>query len=233
MIKKGQIWISAILYILIITAVMVLVLNAGVPILKDLQDKTVFTRAKNTFLSLNQHITDISEEGVGSQRVVPIEIEKGALAVEDGALKWKLRTDAKILESGSEIALGNLYITANADVIAQKYSDYYILENSYIKAKLYRCEDRNSCVFNQSYVLMDLNFTDPDTGTQYQAAGSFSIGFGLGSWSYSGYSSLEDQGSNLGEASAVYYINNTNSSVYSILELTLGSNSDFIQARLR
>jgi len=78
---KAQIWVSAILYILVITVVMVLVLNAGVPIIQDLQDKTVFTRSKNTFLSLNQHISEVSEEGVGSQRVVPIEIEKGFLGL--------------------------------------------------------------------------------------------------------------------------------------------------------
>ncbi len=77
---------------------MVIVLNAGVPILKNLQDKTVFTRQKNAFLSLNQQIKDISEEGVGSQRVIPIEIEKGNLELKEGSLKWDLLTNAKILE---------------------------------------------------------------------------------------------------------------------------------------
>ncbi len=59
--RKAQIWVSAILYILVITVIMVLVLNAGVPIIKDLQDKTVFTRSKNTFLALNQHINENPE----------------------------------------------------------------------------------------------------------------------------------------------------------------------------
>jgi hypothetical protein len=230
---KAQIWVSAILYILVITVIMVLVLNAGVPLLKDLQDKTVYSRQKNAFLALNQHITEISEEGVGSQRVIPIEIEKGYLELKDGSLKWDLRTDAKILESGQQIELGNLYISSNADVTSRSYDANYTLENTYLKASFYKCEDRDSCTFNKTYLLRQLVFKNPETGTETAALQDFEIDFGTGDWNMPGFSVLEDEGSSLGAARVLFYINNTNASYYTVVEFTLESNRDFLQARIR
>lgn len=234
--KKAQIWVSAILYILIITVVMVIVLNAGVPLLKDLQDKSVFARTKNTFLSLNQQISDISEEGVGSQRVVPIEIEKGTLELSDGALKWELRTDANILESGQQIELGNLYITSNADVTATSNSNNYTLENTYLKATFHKCETSATCRLNES-MLMQLQFKDPTSSAVVTAANTFKFDFGNGAtlsdWNASGYTWLEDQGSNLGAARVLFYVNNTNASYYTVVEFMMESNRDFMQVRIR
>jgi hypothetical protein len=234
---KAQIWISAILYILVITVVMVLVLNAGVPILRDLQDKTVFTRSKNTFLSLNQQISEVSEEGVGSQRVIPIEIEKGYLELRDGSLKWDMRTNAKILESGQQIELGNLYISSNADVSSRSYSSNYTLENTYLRVAFHKCEDRSVCAFNRSGFLRERQpeFKDPDAGgVAVRPANSFEFDFGGASgWNVSGYSVLEDEGSSLGAARVLYYLNLSNSSYYTVVEFTLGSNRDFIEARIR
>ncbi|HII72231.1 TPA: hypothetical protein HA265_05750 [Candidatus Woesearchaeota archaeon] len=232
--RSGQIWVSAILYILIITVVMVIVLNAGVPILKNLQDKTVFTRQKNAFLSLNQQIKDISEEGVGSQRVIPIEIEKGNLELKEGSLKWDMLTDAKILESGHQIDLGNLYITSNADVSATEYANNYTLENTFLRAEFLKCEDRYTCTLNQSAMLIGLTFKDPTDGSEYRATGSFTFDFGAGTtWSYSGFSRLEDYGTSLGAAKVVYYVNNTNSSLYAVVEFRMDSYRDFVNVRIR
>ena len=232
---KAQIWVSAILYILIITVVMVLVLNAGVPILQDLQDKTVFTRSKNTFLALNQHISEVSEEGIGSQRVVPVEVEKGYLELKDGALKWDLKTNARILESGQQIELGNLYISSNADVDSTEYANNYTLENTYLRAAFHKCEDSTTCFFNESGMIMDKQpiFKNPETGVDTSALQQFEVFFGSGSWNYSGYSSLEDEGSSLGDARVLYYINNTNASHYTVIEFSLKSNRDFIEVRIR
>lgn len=230
--KKAQIWISAILYILIISVIMVIVLNAGVPILKNLQDKTVFTRQKNTFLSLNQQIKDISEEGIGSQRVIPIEIEKGNLELKEGSLKWDMMTNAKILESGHEIDLGNLYITSNADVSAHEYENNYTLENTFIRASFAKCEDRTTCALNES-LLLGLVFKNPETGIETAASGSFTVDFGgATTWNYTGFSRLEDVGVSMGSSSVVYYVNNTNSS-YTILEFNLESYRDYLNVKIR
>ncbi|MBI5398374.1 hypothetical protein HZB03_02820 [Candidatus Woesearchaeota archaeon] len=235
--KKGDIWIAAILYILIITVVLTLVLQAGVPIINDLQDKTTFTRSKNTFLRLNQQIVDISQEGAGSQRVIPIEVEKGDLELSGGSLKWDLRTGAKILEPGQEIDLGNLFITSNADVAAGPVtSSVYTLQNSILPANFTRCEDRTTCTFASSNLLQKIRFRNPDTGAFSTTSGTFNVEFGQGAWNFSGFSKLEDAGDNLGSSSVLYYVNNTNttnSTVFTVIEFTLGSNRDFVTVKVR
>jgi hypothetical protein len=234
--RSAQIWVSAILYILVITVIMVIVLNAGVPVIKDLQDKTVFTRSKNTFLSLNQQIAEISEEGVGSQRVVPIEIEKGNLELRDGALKWDLRTNAKILESGQQIELGNLYISSNADVSARSNANNYTLENTYLRVAFHKCEDREACSLNESGMMMIYQpvFKNPETGQEVAAGSQFQFFFNSSpSWSAPGFTVLEDEGSSIGAARVLYYVNNTGSNYYTVVEFTLGSNRDFVEARIR
>lgn len=217
---------------MVVTVVMVIVLNAGIPLLKDLQDKSVFARTKNTFLSLNQQIADVSEEGVGSQRVIPLEIEKGTLELKDGALRWELRTDADILPSGQQIELGNVYITSNADVTATSYSSNYTLENTYLRATFYKCEEKAICEFNQTAMMISLIFKDPQSSAETSAS-AFTFDFGTAPWNATGYSWLEDQGSDLGAARVLYYINNTNASYYTIVEFTLASNRDFLEARIR
>ncbi|MFC1753047.1 hypothetical protein ACFL96_06590 [Thermoproteota archaeon] len=230
--RKAQIWISAILFILVITVSLTIVLQAGGPVINNLQDKTVFTRQKNLFLALDQNIRDIAAEGQGSQRVIPVEIEKGQLEVTDGTLRWAFRTDAKILESGSEIDLGNLYITSNSDVYTEETNVTYTLGNTYVKYVFYKCEDESSCVLNSSNILLGVNFTNPETGAESETTGSFTFEFGSGNWSLPGRSELQDSGSNLGQASLYYHINTTSTNP-KVLEFILGSNRDFIEARIR
>src|SRR3989344_1349204 len=71
--KKAQIWESSILYLLIISVVIAIVLEAGVPMMDNLRDKSVVMQIRDSFINLDQHIREISTAGPGSQRVVPSE----------------------------------------------------------------------------------------------------------------------------------------------------------------
>ena len=97
--KKGQIWISAVLYILIIVVAITIIMNTGLPVLEKMKDKTIFAQAKNALTNLDQYVQRIKDEGQGSQRVIPIEIRKGKVSVEGNRLVWQLETEAEILES--------------------------------------------------------------------------------------------------------------------------------------
>lgn len=229
--KKGQIWISAILYTLIISVVITMVLQAGLPVLNELQDKSIFMRSKDSFLALNQHIQDVSEEGKGSQRVVPIEIEKGNLAVESGVIQWDMSTNANILESGSEIELGNLFMSSNADVYSFSTNDTYTLGNNMLEANFTRCEDVTTCMINSSEIIKSLAFVYGNDNEV--ATGTFGFEFGSGPWSYRGYSRLEDRGMNQGSATVVYYVDVLGNSVFTAIEFKLGSNRDFLEVKIR
>ncbi|MBT7903736.1 hypothetical protein HN587_07775 [Candidatus Woesearchaeota archaeon] len=212
---------------------MTIVIRAGTPVIEKLQDKTSFTRTKNLFLAVNEHIKDVSQEGAGSQRVVPLEIEKGNLRVEEGALTWDMLTEARIVETGSEVDLGDLKITANSDVTAVELTDSYLLQNKFLTIYLIKCEDRGTCILNSTDLIKNITFTNVDSNTEFTEIGGFDIGLSEGSWNYTGFSKLEDSGVNMGSATVLYFINNTDEVAYTIIEFNLESNRDFIQAKIR
>lgn len=130
--KKGQVWVSAVLYMLIASIIIILILEAGLPIIQKNKERSVFEKSKEQFIGLDSVISDVIEEGSGSQRVVPIEIPDGKLSLEDNALKWELETETQLLEPRSEIQVGNVKIVSDIDVDAYDLPDYYYLENSNI-----------------------------------------------------------------------------------------------------
>ena len=229
--KKGQIWISVILFVLLISLTLAIVMKAGKPLLENMEDKLVFARQKSLFLSLDEQIREIASEGQGSQRVIPIEIDKGSLEIYDGTLRWVFGTDAKILEPGTEVNLGNVHVSSNADVFARETEDTYVLGNTYVTYVFTKCEDKNSCILNSSNILKYINLTMPGTTTQ-QSSGNFDFGLGSGSFNMQGYSELKDYGSNLGKATLLYYINSS-SETPTIMEFVLGSRRDFVEVKIR
>src|SRR3989338_7144438 len=163
--KKAELWISAVLYLLIISIVMSIVLQAGLPMLKNLRDKSIVLQTRDNFINLDKHIQEIDDAGPGSQRVVPFEIKKGDLKVEDGRVLWEFDTEAEIMQPGSSQKSGNLRLGLNADVKASEQSDRYTLQNSYIKAVFSKIG--NATVFqpiNTSGIVKYMEFVD--TGGQ-------------------------------------------------------------------
>ena len=51
--KKAQIWISAVLYTLIIVVAIVIVLSAVVPLINKMKDRAIFQKVKNELLNLD------------------------------------------------------------------------------------------------------------------------------------------------------------------------------------
>lgn len=218
--KKGQVWISAVLYILIIVVAITIILNTGLPILEKMKDKTVFVQAKNTWTNLDQYIQRIKDEGQGSQRVIPIEIRKGDVSVEGDRLVWQIETEAEILEPRSSIDIGNIRISSNSDVRTIVTDDYYILENSRIKANITNCADCNA-----NELISSIYFKDTDT----LLAGNFSFSIN-GQPLLINYTSISPSGGNRNIGSATitaYLINQTKN-----LLLTLEGGTDFIKTTL-
>jgi len=218
--KRGQVWISAVLYVLIIVVAITIILSTGLPILEKMKDKTVFTQAKNTLLNLDQYFQRIKDEGQGSQRVVPVEIRKGNLAIEGDKLLWQLETEAEILQPRSSIDIGNIKISSNSDVDTTETDSHYILENSKIRANISKC---SSCPANQ--LIESLYFKDTST----LLAGNFS--FDLDGQDLTvNYTMMVPEGNNTNIGSATvtaYLINQTQD-----LLLTLEGGADFIKINL-
>jgi hypothetical protein len=229
MTKKAQVWISAILYMLIAATAMALIIQAGLPIINNMKDRSVYTRTEDMLISLDKQIAEVATEGEGSQRVVPIELREGEITIKDGILYWEFETETKIFEPKSRVNVGNLIITTNAGVSAYDHGDSYILENQYIKVNISKYGEDAWEEINTSELINYMEFKANSKKTN----GTFSFMIGEDGSSQSGYghTTLRGHGTNLGFATVVAHINSSNYEYN--LELTLESEADFIRVNVK
>jgi len=243
--RKSQMWVSAILYILVVVVALTLILSVGIPIINEMKEKIAFNRAKDTMLNLDQHIVDIASEGEGSQRVIPIEINAGKLKVENNQLIWELDTSADIVTSRSKIDVGNLIIVSNANVQATTYTHDGQNGSFILQTELGATDVTAGDVFlvNISKIGSEQNWTYINTSSlinyiQYKnntidGTFSFSINDNSSSTEGTGYTKLVPSGNNtnLGRAKVIAHINSTYASYD--LELVLESYADFITVKVK
>lgn len=224
--KKGAIWISAVIYVMIAVVVMVIVLEAGLPLIKGLSERSAFTKIRETLSGLDSQIRQIASEGQGSQRVVPIEVFDGEFKVEDQKVRWKLETENKIVEPNSRVALGNLVIASNVDVDAREVGSFFVVENSRIRVNFSRVGSPSAFEpINTSQIVNSIYYKDNNA----QSAGVFTFFVNnSNSLSGNGYTSLENSGTGLTSASVRAHVNNSAMS-YDIV-LSLDSKADFFRA---
>ena len=73
--KKGQTWISAVLYIALGTVVLTIIIAAGLPVLNKLRDRNAVLQTKEVLFELNNVIRTVVSEGPGSQRSLLINMD--------------------------------------------------------------------------------------------------------------------------------------------------------------
>ncbi len=226
--RKSQIWISAVLYILLVSVVIVIVVEGGTPIMNNLRDKSVFLQTRDNFVSLDKHIKDVSNAGPGSQRVVPLEIKKGELNIKNSQVKWEMDTKASIVQPKTSVKTGNLRLGMDSDVDAYERNNKLILENYYIRAVFYKVGNESSYgTMNSTSILHSITYkTNNKT-----ASGEFSFLIDDSLIESDGYSKLVRKGHDLGSGTVMFYMN-TSSGVVHRLYFTLDSRTDFLMTNL-
>lgn len=228
--KKGDIWISAVIYVLIGVIVLTIVLEAGVPFIRGLQERSNINRARNAFSSLDRQIVDVANEGQGSQRVIPFEVSEGTIRVEDSKLRWKIETSSKVLEPRTRIELGNLVIASDVDVSAAEYGSSYIVQNSRILVNFTRFGSvgNHTAGINTSSLINYVQFKD--TGAVTTGTFTFFINQDASTALGIGYTELLQPGSGRASATVKAFVNST---LYQYdLLLSLDSKADFIRAQI-
>ncbi|MFO8016910.1 MAG: hypothetical protein R6U32_07460 [Candidatus Woesearchaeota archaeon] len=227
--RKGQIWISAVLYVLMTAVIMVVVLEAGLPVLKEMRDKAVFVQSRDNLISLNQHIKEVGSAGPGSQRTVPLQVQKGHLEVGKEKLRWYMDTEADIIEPMSKISMGDVKIASDSDVDAHETGGHYILENFYMLAAFNKLGNASSYENISSDSIIDyMQFK----GTGAIANGTFDLSVDDEMVSGEGYTSINDKGYDQGRASVTAFVNTTSGTNYTII-FTMHGNSDYMTVRMR
>ena len=129
--KKGQVWISMVIYILIAIAAVTIILEVVVPLIEQMGDKSSVSKAQDTMFTINDYIKEVASGAVGSQRQVPIYLQTGDLGVDDGKLRWEYYSEYKLTEPYARNQLGNVILCSNCDVIAYSENNSYIINNTY------------------------------------------------------------------------------------------------------
>lgn len=226
---KGQIWISAILYILITTIILTIILDTGIPLLNDMKDRAIFTNTKNDFVALNQEIKDISESGPGTQKVIPIEIKKGDLAIDDNKIQWNMETTTDIIAPNSKISLGDVKILSNADVRSYETPEHFIIENPYLEIRFNKIGTLDNFTMNETKsIIHKITYKN----TKSSLTGKFTFELKDYANSESGYlfTELSSYGKNQISSSLLAHIISDAGKNYTV-EISLQSNADFFNVK--
>src|SRR3989344_5138558 len=111
--KKGDVWISAILYFGIGIVILTILLSAGLPVINKLRDKNVVIQSKEVMHTLDENIREVIKEGPGSQRVLTINLKKGSLRIDNDAnsIIWSYDgANILISEPGLEVPEGKVIV---------------------------------------------------------------------------------------------------------------------------
>jgi len=132
--KKGDIWISAVLYMALGIIILVIILSVGIPIVNKIRDKNIAINTKELMLDLDRNIRTIYSEGPGSRRPIKLEITKGTFSVSDTTDEITWQFSSKVLLSQPNIAIkeGSLIINSTKGASESDFLTTYTLNYSLI-----------------------------------------------------------------------------------------------------
>ncbi len=232
--KKGEIWVSAIIYTMVAVLALVLILNTGIPLLTELKDRSVFEKVKEVMLDLDKRITEVANQGEGSQATVSFEIRDGEMKFRNDQIIWELETKSEIVSPRTSSRIGNLVISSNANVRSYELNDYYVMETE-IKNDTFKVvgnklgSKENLVYFNTSQIIENVSFN----GENMEGVFTFNLNGNISSARGLGYVEMVPHGnrSNLGKAKIIAHMF-TNFSDYDLV-FTLNSYADFLQVQVK
>ncbi|MFH1376972.1 MAG: hypothetical protein ABIH25_05040 [Candidatus Woesearchaeota archaeon] len=136
--KRGDIWISAVLYMALGIVVLTIVLAAGLPVVNKMKDRQTLTQTKNVMNTLDQNIRTVYNEGPSSKRTVEVKIGRGEFKIiaDTEEIQWSMDTKAllstpcELGEVCTPINEGNLQILTQAKTVKGEYTVTITLDYS-------------------------------------------------------------------------------------------------------
>ncbi len=122
--KRGAIWVSAVLYIAVGTIVISILLASALPLVAKIKDRNSFIQAKELMLIIDKTVRTVATEGPGSQRELsPVTINAGKIMIDPAhsSITWSMETTAKLLEPNIPIEEGVLTLQLRPTPVVNKY----------------------------------------------------------------------------------------------------------------
>ena len=122
---KGQLWISAILYMALGVVLITLILAAGLPLINKMRDRNTILQTKEMLIQVDDNIRAVISEGPGSKRFLsPLEIGKGELFFDKedtNNITWIIRTNNKMMEPNIMFEEGFIEFFLEESLIEDEY----------------------------------------------------------------------------------------------------------------
>lgn len=133
--KKGQIWVETVIYILIAFSMIGLILAFIVPKISEIKDQRTIEHSIKMMEDINEIVKDLGV--AGNQRILELNINKGSLTINssDDSLNFKIDSSYTFSEPGQEVTIGEITaITVDLGEIKKvtltiKYNNYNIQYN--------------------------------------------------------------------------------------------------------
>ena len=232
--KKGQIWISAIIYTLVSILALVIILNTGIPLLTELRERAVLERVRGIAIELDNQIREIASQGEGSQATAAFDGRDGKVRFEDNEFIWEVETESELISPKTSTKLGNLVIASNANIKTYETAGYYVMEtrieNDTFRAVINKFGSSDSWVtFNTSQIIENVSYN----GINMNGTFTFSMNNDETSKTGNGYTEMVPAGNNtdVGRARVIAHLNTT--FVEYDLEFILDSYADFLTVNVR
>ncbi len=112
MVKKGDIWISAVLYMGLGVIILTIILSAGLPVINRIRDKNLAIDTKESMFTIDKNIREVYNEGPGSQRPLILEIKKGDFNIfeNENEINWTIESSVQLSDLDTLIQEGTLSI---------------------------------------------------------------------------------------------------------------------------
>jgi len=120
--SKGEIWVSAVLFISLGVIVISVILAAAIPMINRISDKNTIVKTKEVLITIDDAVNTVANEGPGSQRQLDsLVIDKGELDIINGTylVSWSLDTSGEIMEKGVEITEGDIHEILNSTFVEE------------------------------------------------------------------------------------------------------------------
>ena len=129
--KRGDIWISAVIYIGLGVVAISLLVGAGLPLINKMRDRNTFFQTKEAMQVIDKAVFEVVSEGPGSRRFLsPVEIKKGHLNIGSNKIIWDMETKALLQEPGTQISEGNLKLKfKESELIKELYISEIVLDH--------------------------------------------------------------------------------------------------------
>jgi hypothetical protein len=229
--------ISGVIFIAITLSAIVIVYDAGVPIIKRMQSSASIDRMRGVFSDLDRVIGEVSSEGTGSKRTVYMKIDPGKVTVNDtkNTITWELETDARVFDPRTTQTFGSMVMGSNLETSA--FEENYSVTSPQLAA--YKMENEHLAVYvrkigsssaYESFSTSDLllGIYNKDLGQWMNNTNFFGAAVDAqeSSMAANGTTTLLESGYNLPYATVAALVNSSYMKYY--INFTLESGEDFL-----